>query len=259
MLSILILNSKTGTGSVLPRPGWHRPNLHIYEQARFYILPISGRGGWKQNNQPFVNRFYIESKLHTDLRTELIKVFSRDVSDQHVTRFVFVCLFNFAYFRIYNYVFWRSVNTTFAHFSGWSPWWWRPKELLLQFPPQPWLPCANTCIRWAWCCWCVRSWGHHGNHVHFILLTISWSQLNPEYISVEPKLFSSYLPNVLPQVVACLYACRFYASYLQYSAPEETNICFFSRWLRRIWLLKWKPTDCFRQHSEPRFARFKIY
>ena len=105
----------------------------------------------------------------------------------------------------------------------------------------------------------VDVWGHHGNHVHFILLTISWSQLNPEYISVEPKLFSSYLPNVLPQVVACLYACRFYASYLQYSAPEETNICFFSRWLRRIWLLKWKPTDCFRQHSEPRFARFKIY
>ena len=37
-------------------------------------------------------RFYIESKLHTDLRTELIKVFSRDVSDQHVTRFVFVNL-----------------------------------------------------------------------------------------------------------------------------------------------------------------------
>ena len=73
----------------------------------------------------------------------------------------------------------------------------------------------------------VDVWGHHGNHVHFILLTISWSQLNPEYISVEPKLFSSYLPNVLPQVVACLYACRFYASYLQYSAPEETNICFF--------------------------------
>ena len=43
---------------------------------------------------------------------------------------------------------------------------------------------------------------------------------------MEPKLFSSYLPNVLPQVVACLYACRFYASYLQYTAPEETNICF---------------------------------
>ena len=29
---------------------------------------------------------------------------------------------------------------------------------------------------------------------------LSWSQLNPEYISVQPKLFSSYLPNVLPQV-----------------------------------------------------------
>ena len=71
--------------------------------------------GESEINQPFVNRFYIESKLHTDLRTELIKVFSRDVSDQHVTRFVFVCLLNFAYFRIYNYVFWRSVNTTFAH------------------------------------------------------------------------------------------------------------------------------------------------
>ena len=70
--------------------------------------------GESKINQPFVNRFYIESKLHTDLRTELIKVFSRDVSDQHVTRFVFVCLF-IIYFRIYNYVVWRSVNTTFAH------------------------------------------------------------------------------------------------------------------------------------------------
>merc|ERR1712059_223629 len=34
----------------------------------------------------YMNRFYIESKLHTDLRTELIKIFSSLVSDQHVTR-----------------------------------------------------------------------------------------------------------------------------------------------------------------------------
>ena len=61
-------------------------------QDLIFCLEVEGVGENKIN-LPFVNRFYIESKLHTDLRTELIKVFSRDVSDQHVTRFVFVCLF----------------------------------------------------------------------------------------------------------------------------------------------------------------------
>ena len=39
--------------------------------------------------------------------------------------------------------------------------------------------------------------------------------------------------------------------------PQWRQIFVFFRWLRRIWLLKWKPTDCFRQHSEPRFVTLK--
>jgi len=87
----------------------------------------------------YMNRFYIESKLHTDLRTELIKVFSRDVSDQHVTRLIPLMV--------------KAQGTPFA------------------VPPAT---MATMC-----------------KHLY---------QLNPEYISVQPKLFSSYLPNVLPQM-----------------------------------------------------------
>merc|ERR1719228_1022165 len=36
----------------------------------------------------YMNRFYIEAKLRTDLKTELIKVFSSLVSDQHVARLI---------------------------------------------------------------------------------------------------------------------------------------------------------------------------
>jgi hypothetical protein len=36
----------------------------------------------------YMNRFYIESKLHTDLRTELVKAFSSLVSDRHVARLI---------------------------------------------------------------------------------------------------------------------------------------------------------------------------
>jgi len=36
----------------------------------------------------YMNRFYIEAKLHTDLKTELTKLFSSLVADKHVTRLV---------------------------------------------------------------------------------------------------------------------------------------------------------------------------
>ena len=36
----------------------------------------------------YMNRFYIEAKLHTDLKTELTKVFSSLVADKHVARLV---------------------------------------------------------------------------------------------------------------------------------------------------------------------------
>jgi len=87
----------------------------------------------------YMNRFYIESKLHTDLRTELIKVFSGLVSDQHVQRLIPLMV--------------AAQCTPFA-------------------VPPPTM--ATMC-----------------KHLY---------QLNPEYISVEPRLFSSYLPNVLPQM-----------------------------------------------------------
>ena len=36
----------------------------------------------------YMNRFYIEAKLHTDLKTELIKIFSCLVADPHVARLI---------------------------------------------------------------------------------------------------------------------------------------------------------------------------
>ena len=160
MLSILILNPLKqalvqyfhALGGIVP--------IFTYMNRQDFIFCLEVEGvGESKINQPFVNRFYIESKLHTDLRTELIKVFSRDVSDQHVTRFVFVCLFIILCIFVFIITCFGDLWTQHSHtdFSGWSPWWWRPKEPLLQFLPQPWLPCANTCIRWAWCCWCVRT------------------------------------------------------------------------------------------------------
>jgi len=87
----------------------------------------------------YMNRFYIQSKLNTDLKSELIKIFSSLVSDQHVGRLI-------------------------------------PLMVSAQAQPFQILPAVMSTM-------CKRLY-----------------QLNPDYIMVEPKLFSSYLPNVLPQM-----------------------------------------------------------
>lgn len=87
----------------------------------------------------YMNRFYIQSKLHTDLKSELIKIFSSLVSDPHVGRLI-------------------------------------PLMVTAQSQPFCILPVVMSTM-------CKRLY-----------------QLNPDYIMVEPKLFSSYLPNVLPQM-----------------------------------------------------------
>ena len=45
---------------------------------------------------------------------------------------------------------------------------------------------------------------------------------------------------------SCLFVCE-----------RKASIVFIFRWLRRTLLLRWKQTDCFRQHSEPRFVTLK--
>lgn len=87
----------------------------------------------------YMNRFYIETKLHTDLKTELIKIFSGTVSDPHVGRLI-------------------------------------PLMVAAQQLPFAIPPAIMSTM-------CKRLY-----------------QLNPDYITVEPKLFSSFLPNVLPQM-----------------------------------------------------------
>jgi len=87
----------------------------------------------------YMNRFYIEAKLHTDLRSELIKVFTSLVSDQHVNRLI-------------------------------------PLMVTAQSTPF----CIPPAVMSTMC-----------KHLY---------QLNPEYTRIEPRLFSSYLPNVLPQM-----------------------------------------------------------
>jgi len=87
----------------------------------------------------YMNRFYIEAKLHTDLKTELVKLFSSLVADKHVS---------------------RLVNLMSAAQS-------RPFSV----PPAT---MASLCK-------------------HLVTL-------NPEYTSIQPQLFSTYLPNVLPRM-----------------------------------------------------------
>lgn len=87
----------------------------------------------------YMNRFYIEAKLHTDLKTELLKVFTKMVSDQHVSRLIPLMV--------------KAQATPFC------------------IPP----PIMSTMCK----------------HLY---------QLSPDYTTIEPKLFSSYLPNVLPQM-----------------------------------------------------------
>ena len=84
-------------------------------------------------------RFYIEAKLHTDLKTELTKLFSSLVADKHVTRLVNL-----------------MVSARSQPFS---------------VPPAT---MATLC-----------------RHLH---------TLNPEYSTIQPDLFSSYLPNVGPRM-----------------------------------------------------------
>jgi len=87
----------------------------------------------------YMNRFYIEAKLHTDLKTELLKVFTSIVADQHVSRLI---------------------------------------PLMVTAQAKPF--CIPPPIMSTMC-----------KHLY---------QLNPDYTVIEPKLFSSYLPNVLPQM-----------------------------------------------------------
>jgi len=87
----------------------------------------------------YMNRFYIEAKLHTDLKSELMKIFTSLVSDQHVNRLIPLMV--------------AAQSTPFC------------------IPP----PVMSTMCK----------------HLY---------QLNPEYTVIEPRLFSSYLPNVLPQM-----------------------------------------------------------
>jgi len=87
----------------------------------------------------YMNRFYIEAKLRTDLKTELIKVFSSLVSDQHVARLI-------------------------------------PLMVTAQSQPFSVPPAVMSTM-------C--------KHLY---------QLNPEYTNIEPKLFSNYLPNILPHM-----------------------------------------------------------
>jgi len=87
----------------------------------------------------YMNRFYIEAKLHTDLRTELVKLFSSLVSDKHVSRLVNLMA--------------QAQSTPFSV---------HPATM------------ASVC-----------------KHLY---------NLNPEYTSIQPLLFSSYLPNVLPKM-----------------------------------------------------------
>ena len=115
--------------------------------------------------------------------------------------------------------------------TPWHSWSWSWKHLDENhfqdnvdgcFPKRPWY--------WLW----------------QFLTWLCWSQLNPEYIGVEPKLFSSYLPNVLPQVKQL---------FVDFERKEIILLKIF-RWLRKTLLLRWKLTDCFKQHSEPRFNTF---
>ena len=87
----------------------------------------------------YMNRFYIEAKLHTDLKSELIKVFTSLVADQHVSRLI---------------------------------------PLMVTAQSKPF--CIPPSVMSTMC-----------KHLY---------QLNPEYTVIEPRLFSSYLPNVLPQM-----------------------------------------------------------
>jgi len=85
----------------------------------------------------YMNRFYIETKLHTDLKTELMKVFSSLVSDQHIRRLL---------------------------------------PLLSEAKSRPFA--IAPAVMSTMC-----------KHLY---------HLNPEYAQLEPKLFSSFLPNILP-------------------------------------------------------------
>jgi hypothetical protein len=85
----------------------------------------------------YMNRFYIETKLHTDLKSELLKVFSALVSDQHIRRLL---------------------------------------PLLNEARSRPFM--IAPAVMSTMC-----------KHLY---------QLNPEYAQMEPKLFSNFLPNILP-------------------------------------------------------------
>jgi len=87
----------------------------------------------------YMNRFYIEAKLHTDLKTELTKVFSSLVADKHVARLVPLMA--------------RAQAQPFSV---------HPEVM------------SNLC-----------------KHLY---------TLNPEYSEINPSLFSSYLPNILPRM-----------------------------------------------------------
>ena len=86
-----------------------------------------------------MNRFYIEAKLHTDLKTELTKIFSSLVADKHVVRLV---------------------------------------PLMAQAQAQPFS--VHPEVMSTLC-----------KHLY---------TLNPEYTEINPSLFSSFLPNILPKM-----------------------------------------------------------
>ena len=87
----------------------------------------------------YMNRFYIEAKLHTDLKTELTKIFSSLVADKHVARLV-------------------------------------PLMARAQAQPFSVHPEVMSTL-------CKRLY-----------------TLNPEYTEINPNLFSSFLPNILPKM-----------------------------------------------------------
>ena len=87
----------------------------------------------------YMNRFYIEAKLHTDLKTELTKIFSSLVADKHVARLVPLMA----------------------------------KAQALPFSVHP--EVMSTLCK------------------HLFTL-------NPEYTEINPALFSSFLPNILPKM-----------------------------------------------------------
>ena len=115
----------------------------------------------------YMNRFYIEAKLHTDLKTELTKIFSSLVADKHVARLVLLMAKAQALpfsVRLYYYPFVKvkKLCQTLNQVKMY---------IILQVHPEV---MATLC-----------------KHLY---------TLNPEYTEINPSLFSSFLPNIMPKM-----------------------------------------------------------